>query len=192
MTDVRHMASAPQAKRFRLNPVELVIFSGMAVVLVNSVYHLFYDWDGVRPVAVQQAPDPRGDTGTQAGDRRVASVSAAPVVASLAVTCGSTAPIPTTADKVRLSGSLCGDSGKPAADAKTADGKPATSDFVRTEVTNLTNHVSATVFTDAATGKFSTDLFPVAAGTNHIELKFVRQGAPAVVEKLQILKADAH
>ncbi|MCC7441655.1 MAG: hypothetical protein IT285_08480 [Bdellovibrionales bacterium] len=171
------MSPSSEKTRFRLNPVELMIFGAMAVVLANSVYHLFYDWGGVRPVAVGQLPE--RDPNDPAGDRRVASLPSAPSVVSLNVSCGSQAQIPTSAERVRLSGGLCG--------LPTGSGSEG---LIKTEIVNQTNRTAATVFTDVTAGKFSTDFIPLNPGLNRLELKFVHQGGKTVVERVQIMRTE--
>lgn len=36
-------------RRFRINPIELLIFSVVSLVFLNSLYKLFYDWDRFQP-----------------------------------------------------------------------------------------------------------------------------------------------
>lgn len=67
----------------------------------------------------------------------------------------------TNAVKIRLAGPLCGREGQSAEGSK----------LIRAEVTNLTNHSNATVFTDLSSGKFSTDYIPLDQGTNTLSIK---------------------
>lgn len=175
------MAPSPQTRRFRVNPVEMVIFGLVCTVLVNSVYHLFYDWDGIRPVAVHQLPD--RDPNDPAGDRKVSSPPSTPTFANMEVNCGANAQATTSADRVRLTGTLCG------AQTGAASGRSPAS-MLRTEILNQTNRAQATVFTDPGSGKFSTDFIPLAAGVNRIELRFVYPGGRTVMEQFNVLRAE--
>jgi hypothetical protein len=159
-------------KRFRANPVELAIFSVITLIFFNSVYNLFYDQQGFRPAALT----PMAATPVSEG-RTPASVTQA--FANMDLRCDDNADRDTTAVKVRLTGSICGDGRAPAADATS---------LVKTMVVNTANKFAATVFTDVSGGKYSTDYIPLNLGKNPIRLEFSYRDGKVVTQELNVVK----
>jgi len=163
---------AAPVRRFRINPVELAIFSVVTLIFLNSVYNLFYDRQGFHPTTLT----PMVSKPTTEG-RSPASVSK--LFPNLEVKCeqpqGAVQSQETTAGKVRLTGPLCG--AMAAADA---------AKLIKTQVVNNTNRFSATVFTDVSAGKFSTDYIPLNTGKNVIHVEFTYQGGRTVAQDLNV------
>ena len=152
------MGTPQNIKRFRINPVEVAIFSIVTLIFLNSVYNLFYDRQGFHPAALA----PMAANPTSEG-RSPASVGQS--FMNLEVKCETNSEQETAAAKVRLTGALCG-VGATAADA---------SKLLKTQIVNNANKFSATVFTDTTAGKFSTDYIPLNTGKNPIRIEFVYQ-----------------
>jgi hypothetical protein len=162
---------APQhIRRFRVNPVEVAIFSVVTLIFLNSVYNLFYDRQGFHPAALA----PMAAVPVSEG-RAPASVNQA--FANLEVKCGVNTDQDTQAAKVRLTGTLCG------ASAGTDGSK-----LLKTQIVNNANRFNATVFTDLSAGKFSTDYIPLNTGKNPIHLEFTFQGGKLVSHDVTVNK----
>lgn len=164
------MGTPQQLRRYKVNPVEVAIFSIVTLIFLNSVYNLFYDRQGFHPAALA----PMAATPVSEG-RSPASVN--PAFANLEVKCGINSEQDTQAAKVRLTGTLCGA-------AAGTDG----SKLIKTQIVNNANRFSATVFTDLSAGKFSTDYIPLNTGKNPIHLEFVFQGGKQVSHDVTVIK----
>ena len=142
--------------RFRANPVEVTIFSIVALVFVNSVYNLVYERDGFHPKTLK----PMASNPISEGNRAPAS-AAVRTYLSFEVPCEGEFQKESSANKVRLSGSLCG-----------MDKYTTAQTLIHASILNKTNGFSATVFSDAETGKYSTDYIPLKSGENKISVEF--------------------
>jgi hypothetical protein len=150
--------------------VELAIFAVITLVFFNSVYNLFYDQQGFRPAALSpMAANPVSEGRSPA--------SATQTFVNMDVRCDGTPDRDTTANKIRVTGSLC-DSG--------AGGD--SSHLVKTQVVNGANKFNATVFTDVNAGKFSTDYIPLNLGRNPIRVEFTYRGGKIVAQDFNIVK----
>ncbi len=172
------MEDLKNQRRFRINPVELAIFSVVALICVNSVYNLFYDRDGTPSsgIAVLQ-PSTK--------DRAPASTQAA---AHLEIRCEEELALETTATKVRLNGPLCG--GAKAGGAVHLR-EPASSDpsrVLKTTIVNQTNQFTATTFPDSHTRSFSTDYIPLDPGTNRLRVDYLFQDGLSVTQEIVITR----
>ncbi|MGZ3707368.1 MAG: hypothetical protein ACXWPM_00700, partial [Bdellovibrionota bacterium] len=47
-----HQPNVSKVRRFKTNPVEIVIFSVVSLIFINSLYNLFYDHQGFHPAAL--------------------------------------------------------------------------------------------------------------------------------------------
>jgi len=163
------MVNSKTPRRFRANPVELVIFAVISVIFGNSIYKLVYDQQGFHPTALRpMAANPVSE------GRAPASVPAKSL-ASIQMNCEATMTEQTVeASKARFSGPLCG------SDA----GIAATDSLVKAEITNQGNLAQATVFPlnkslaandsdQSELPHFSTDYVPLTKGKNPIHVEFV-------------------
>ena len=185
------MGHPHQARRFRINPVELVVFGVVSLIFANSVYQLFYDWEEVRANAVGATAAVKADSSSVRG-----IASANPLFSTIEVKCDSekattgakkksgaeeSQSLETTdAAKIRLSGPLCGIGVKTPQDAKPK--------LLKAEVVNRTTNTAATVFTNATDGSFSTDFIPLNPGRNQIQLKWIYQGGKEHSQGLVVQK----
>jgi len=166
------MAKPVSARYFRINPVELIIFSVVTLMCFNSVYHLFYDSQGFHPTAL--SPMEANPT-SEGGNRMPASVTKAFV--NLEVGCEPVVSQTIAAAKVRLNGPICGS-------VPGNDGNQ----LLKTQVTYGAGKYSATVFTDPTSNKYSTDYIPLAQGANQIHVEFVYAGGRMVARELTLNK----
>jgi hypothetical protein len=177
------MGDTQAPRHFRINPVELAIFSLISLVFLKSVYNLFYDQQGLHPSTVvsltPEGPEAKA-LAAQAG------VAGTPLFLNYDLRCDANTDQNTSAGKVRLTGVLC------AANGAVVDGRsPASSEQARIEqitVTNLANKFSATVFTDSNAGKFSTDYIPLNLGRNPIEVQFTYVGGKSFTRSFSVEK----
>lgn len=147
-----------------------MIFSVVSLICLNSIYNLFYDRQGFQPTALNQ-------TATQAGSDLRAPASVPASFANLEMNCDSAKMQDTTAAKVRLTGPLCG-----------LTAGQETSRFLKPQVSNTTNKFAATVFTDLAAAKYSTDYIPLNPGLNQIRVEFLFQGGQTVSQDINITR----
>ena len=184
------MNASREHRRFRVNPVELVVFAAVTLVFANSVYQLFYDWDEIRSKsgATEEA------SANSSASRGIASTS--PLFSSIEVKCAEDFSSnskkksqatearleKTDAAKVRLSGPLC----LPTAQQELKDTKHPT--LLKTEVSNKTTNTVATVITNTTEGRFSTDFIQLNPGPNQIQLKWVYSGGKELLQDLVIQK----
>ena len=169
--------------RYRVNPVEVAVLAIVDVVFLNSVYRLFYDWEGYRTARPTETAEgesideqvPAAPPAAESTGRSPAAI-APPSFVNVEIRCGQTGVKNTTATKVRLAGPICGGI------------QTDQQELVRTEIVNHANRTSATVFTDVSAGKFSTDYIPLETGENAIYMKFVYQGGKTVSQYVNITR----
>jgi hypothetical protein len=149
--EIRHV------RRFRANPIEVAFLSVISLIFMNSVYSLVYHQHGFRAAALTaMASHPTSE------GRALASVTSS--LLHLTLDCDKSIPETTEANKVRVSGNICGFNPSLA-----FDGSPQP----KVAVKNKTNENAATVFPDTASGKFSTDYISLETGENviHVEIR---------------------
>ncbi len=155
-------------KRFKANPVEVALFSVVALICCNSLYNLFFDTRAFNPAALTpMAANPISE------GRSPASLTQA--FANIEVRCDTNAD-QTRASKVRLAGTFCSPTAKDA------------SKLLKAQITNGANKFAATVFTDSNSNKYSTDYIPLNAGTNPIHLEFHYRDGKVTTQSLSIVK----
>lgn len=162
---------AQETRKYKVNPVEIVILMTLAAVFCNSVYNLFYENQGFHPAALKpMAANPISE------GRQPASVSSS--FQNEETDCEpNSVEKSTQAAKIRLSGPLCG------ADTITPAGQ-----LLHATVLNETNKFSATVFTDTNAAKFSTDYIPLSTGKNEIKMEFAYRGGKVIVHDIAVSK----
>ena len=179
-----------EVRSFRVNPVEILILLTMTVVVGNSVYNLLYGTDSFHPSALKpMAANPISE------GRKLSSAQNSSF-ANLEVKClsengsGDVGPRPasvtsandrdTSANKIRLTGTLCG-----------GDGITG-SQLVKATVLNSSNRFNATVFTDSNSTQFTTDYIPLAAGKNTLRLEFAYRGGKTHTQEISVSKLEAN
>lgn len=163
------MGSPEKVHRFRINPVEAVIFVAVAMVFASSVYHLFNEQAVPMTALTPMAANPISE------GRQVASSTQA--FLSLNVICDETKETTTSASKVRLSGELCGS-------GKAKDGPK----LLKAQVVNQSSKDAATVFSDTENHKFSTDYIHLIAGRNAIHIEFTYKDGKSAAQDIVIMK----
>ncbi len=137
------MDPLPNNKRFRANPIEVIIFTGMLSLLVNSLYELVYRHQPFQARMLQNMSS------------RAPSSIVLPTISPLLevmTSCKEAVERRTQASKARFKGEIC------IPDTKTIT------------VINTTNRYHATVFQQQKT--FSTDYLHLDPGLNKIEIHF--------------------
>ena len=165
------MNDSKNIRRFRMNPVELAIFSLISLVFFNSVYNLFYDRRGYHATTAVQIAD------SSIGENRAIASAPTSSFQNLDIKCEPTTTLNTTAEKIRLLGPLCGRGTKGSAAAVT-----------KITIINTANSKPATVFIDESKGKFSTDYIPLKAGPNPIHMEFIYKSGNQVAPELTVNK----
>lgn len=143
------MSNPAGHKRFKINPIELIIFAAVTVVFFNSAYQLFYDWNGFHPSILTQKE-------IESSDRQPAQITGAKTFEHFDVNCSLDHALATQAARVRLSGSFCG-----------------VQNPHKIEITNTRNQANATVFVNSNNKSYSTDYISVEVGANPIQVKYV-------------------
>ena len=155
--------------RYRTNPIEIAIFGVIAIVFANSAYQLFYNQQGFQANALSSL------AATPASEARIPASKFASLQ-NIDLNCGIENEVrETNAQKVRLTGNLCGA-------VNLADAGRLT----KTVAVNAANHFTATVFTDVNTMKFSTDYIPLTSGKNAIHLEFSYRDGKTVSQDLAV------
>lgn len=159
-----------QLKRFKINPVELVVLGFTALIFSNSLYHLFYDWKDSKQ-AHWQAPS---HTDTTQPTREPASLHKGSF-ANIEFDCGlQHQTITTQADKVRITGPLC----------QNLSGASLSMIKIFKEGTE-----TQAAFTDISGNRFSSSFISLKdLGEHSIVLKFLYDGDLAPLEKKLTLK----
>lgn len=153
-------------KHFRTNPVELAIFLAVTGIFANSVYRLFYDSGSFQATALtRMAANPVSEGRSLASTRQS--------FLNVDLRCDAMGEQDTGANKIRLTGPLCG-----------TDAAIDASKLVKAVVFNSANKFNATVFTDTTAGKFSTDYIPLNTGRNPIHVEFSYRGGKIVSQEL--------
>jgi hypothetical protein len=147
-----------------MNPVEAAILAGVAAIFAFSIYSLFQAGSDFHPAALTAM------AGNPISEGRSPASAAPSAFQNLDVACEEQPPTETAATKVRLTGKLCMTGARQA------------------RVVNQANQYSATVFTDAGNGKFSTDYIPLVAGANPIRVEFSGSETAAVTREFVVTK----
>lgn len=166
-------SSTPVTRKFRTNPVELLIFAIIAVSFTYSVYDLIYADRGSITTAFTAQP---GETVAKVEESRSLASADHPLL-NLALNCDKNVDQQTSATKVRISGILC--------EIKSAEDLTK---LVKTSVINNANRYTATVFTDVNAGKFSTDYIPLNTGKNTIHVEFAYAGGKVISQDIVVNK----
>ncbi len=148
-------------RRYRSNPIEVCIFGLVGLVLINSIYHLFYDHSAFTANALTAMKSNAFSDG-----RQLASTSQN--LSSIQIQCDENPPQETSSSKLRFKGPICG-----------MNSERSGSSLIKTTFINSSNQFAATVFTDLRAGEFSTDYIPLVAGDNLIHFEFAyKDGTP--------------
>ncbi len=159
-----------------LSIVDLVVFLTVGAFFGHSLFKLFGDWDHmkVQSTELSIAATAQAD-GSEARSPASITVSS---FANVEYNCEGTSVTETKASRIRLSGPLC-----QAPESAASDGS-----VVKTEITNQSNQISATVFTDTALNRFLTDYLPLAGGDNEIQFKFIYRDGKSQTKEIKIKK----
>jgi hypothetical protein len=160
-------------RHWSVNPVEVAIFSAVALIGVNSLYSLFSNSEGFQAAALS----PMSANPVSEG-RSPASIGHS--AANIDTNCDDSASNRVSAGKIRLAGPICPE----VTDEDKSDSiKPQ-----KVEVKNETNNFAATVFIDKESAKYSTDYIPLSAGVNKLSIQFVYPKGKAIAQKLELIK----
>jgi hypothetical protein len=195
-----------ETKRFRVNPVEILILLTMTIVVGNSGYNLLYGTDSFHPsqlkaITAQSPLSPvdnrslastptsafanieikcqrqNAPEATASSDESTSDDPASDENApSAASSAASSNDAKTAASKVRLTGVLCGGDGLTGAQ------------LVKATVLNSANHFNATVFTDSDSPQFTTDYIPLTEGKNSLRIEFAYRGGKTNTQEFNVSK----
>jgi hypothetical protein len=177
--------SAPS--RYRVNPIEAVLLTAVALVFCHSIYDLAADYQNLQAAPLGSGYRASNEVNHGTADRAPAATKGS-TFRSIEFTCApepsqsaanddaddDTTPgtqaqtateteIPISASKIRLAGPLCGSP------------SPETP-LLKAAVIYGANKNAATVFTDLSAQKFSTDYIPLVPGRNSVHVEFTYQG----------------
>ncbi|MBI3556131.1 MAG: hypothetical protein HY074_07695 [Deltaproteobacteria bacterium] len=173
----------------RFKAVEMGIFAVVSLIFLNSVYNLFTDGkfigDNDRQAMGTPKPPVLPNAENTSGRRQVASEGISGF-APYETKCQTTGEVfETKAAKVRILGPFCGATGRQVAAAGEAK---ADAGLIEYKIENVTTHYAATVFSDHASGKFSTDFIPLEAGENRIAMEFRYKNGKVFPVELTIVR----
>lgn len=158
--------------RFRINPVEILIFVAVLGLFGKSVYSLIYSTPEVIQTPIQ-ADIPAANPLTEG--RSPASVSQA--FSLYDFKCDQAQEQAVLASKIRLSGPICG-----------MNSRDDSALLSKSLIQNSANKFNATVFTDLNAARFSTDYIPLNLGKNPIQVEFIYRDGRVVSQKLMLIK----
>ena len=153
----------------RLNPIEVLIFTAVAGSFGISAYRLVNEREGFEPsVLAPMASNPVSES------RAPAST---PLFGQVDFDCQAHQEVSVSASKIRINGPICG-----------STSKTGMQGLVRASIINTANQFTATVFTDAGSGKFSTDYIPLSSDKNKIQVEFSFKGGKTLTHELTVQK----
>ncbi|MFZ9594942.1 MAG: hypothetical protein ACO3A2_02570 [Bdellovibrionia bacterium] len=167
------MESIPEVKRFKTNPIEVVIVLVVSLIFFNSLYNLIYEYPSQEALALLPAESP---IQSQGSSRLPASTPSA--YFDLELDCNKIKTEQTRASKIRITGTIC---------ALNSQQKIETSS-PQISIKNSTNEDTATVFQMETTDKFSTDYISLSDGENRIQMKFQFDSTRSVSKELIVIK----
>lgn len=167
------MAETREIKRFRANPVEIMVLLIATGVFCHSVYDLFNDSQSFSPAILK----PLAASPVSESARSLASTSQDRGLTGIELHCGGSTDLETTASRTRLSGLLCG-----------ADAANPVSALTKAQILNATNQFNATVSTDIDSERFTTDFIPLDPGRNAIQIEFAYRGGRVFTQEVDITR----
>ncbi len=174
----------------RFKAVEMGIFAVVSLIFLNSVYNLFTDGKFIGDNDRQAMSVPKAavlpNSENSGGQRQLAAEGISGFV-PYETRCQTTGEVfETKAAKVRILGPFCGAVGRQVA----ATGDSARSDAGLTDykIENVTSRYTATVFSDHASGKFSTDFIPLEPGENKVVMEFRYKSGKVYPVELTIIR----
>jgi hypothetical protein len=203
-----------QGKKFRVNPVEILILLTMTVVVGNSAYNLLYGTDSFRPSEFKSMV---AQSTLSLADGRAPASTPTSAFASLEVKCqksgaGTRSPEESNAEShADTHAASSGDeeqsgksSGQSAASSemKTSASKVRLNgvlcgdegvtggQLVKATVLNNNNRFNATVFTDSNSPQFTTDYIPLADGKNTLKIEFAYRDGKTSTQEINISKTQ--
>lgn len=164
------MATIKRLRSFRVNPIEVVIFSTVASVFAHSVYRLFSEPDAMELTALTKTAETgsRGPASTSVSGVAV-DAKAQQALSLIQVGCQSESTQDAASSKVRVQGTDCNENRKPA--AATESTKEIPNKLSKVTVKNLTHPFKATVFIDTLTQGFVTDYITLKDGSNELKIQ---------------------
>jgi hypothetical protein len=171
-------------RRFRINPVEIAIFSVISLIFVKSGYSLLYAHEGQdSAVLTASAEDPL----SPASGRNPASVaSTLKTFSEVKIGCDEKEGPTVTANKIRFIGSLCSSTGTVA--SATTVSPDISDNLKKISVINTSAKVTATVFPDYPNQRFSTDYISLADGKNQIYVQYEFKDGTTFGHEFSIVK----
>jgi hypothetical protein len=179
-------------RRFRINPIEIAIFSVISLIFVKSSYSLLYSHEGDTSVLTSSVEDPLS-AGT--GRTPASATVAQKTFSEVKIGCDEKESPAVTANKIRFIGSLCNTSAQTAAatSAAAATDTPsaptaANENVKKISVINTSAKVAATVFPDYTNQRFSTDYITLAEGKNLIYVQYEYKDGTTLAHEFSIVK----
>ena len=168
-----HRREKKTTPRFRINPIELGIFSTVVLVFLNSAYHLVEEGSELSLAALSPAHErpsiqSRGPAGLRSKGGKT--------LADTQIQCGKMPQQTTEASKMRLTGEICLPTPPIGPAMPRYRDRPESSPiFKEGEIRVSQNGHAAHLFIDPDTGKYVTDYIPLVEGLNDIQISFTFQ-----------------
>jgi len=149
------MPQLKSSRRFRINPFEIAIFSAISLICIHSLYDLFYTHTGLNPSTLPPMSSNPISEGRSPATQPIS-------LATLSTNCNESQSFATQANKIRLTGTLCG-----------INNSGDDNNLKKTTLKNSTTTYEATVFASPSNSKFSTEYIQLNQGENKLHLEFL-------------------
>lgn len=168
------------ALRFKVNPVEILIFSGMLVIFLNSLYQLLYVKipSPKESALIPLAASPLHEAGPANKQRQIASIMNGLDFFNL--NCEPRIGKNTLGSKIRLIGKICG------YDPKQEALRPRTI----VKIKNDTQAENATVFSQYSEGTFQTEYIPLKNRESVIQVRFVYPDQREISQEVTVTRRE--
>lgn len=183
------MATIKRLRSFRVNPIEVVIFSTVAAVFAHSVYRLFSESDSLELTALTKTVESasRAPASVLDGSGEQPALQAQQLLSLVNIGCQAEFSQTSASFKVRIQGTICTDLRKPASSDPVKAGE-IPHKLTNVTVKNLTSTFGATVFIDPLTQVFVTDYITLQEGVNELKIQRTFDDGKIVEQKVTLQK----
>ncbi len=161
------MSNSKTLYRFRINPVELTLFSVISLIFCHSIYNLFHDFSSFQPTALAKMhSNPIFER------RSLASISN--FSETIHIRCDQTHEI-TKISKIRIVSPLCG-----------LSEEQKETQAIKVSIKNTTSNFEVTGFIDDLKSEFYTEFIPLMTGINSIRIEITYKNNQIFKQELVI------
>ncbi len=170
------MANSEINAKFRINPIELGIFSLVVLVFLNSAYNLIDEGSDLKLSALSPEHEIPSIQTRGPASRKTTSTQ---LLENTQLSCNGDTSETTTAAKIRFSGEVCLPRAKIGPSMPSFASRPAGApSFQGASISVPASGHEANVFVDLSSGKYTTDYIPLRLGQNEVRVDFKFIPAP--------------